>query len=218
MLVYSQSMNLELESGLTVPAPLLRLRAFFSEEYDYYDALPSEDPNHVGPVDVLATVAMNSFVNDAAKVRAVQRGMAERCDLLLAGIPEEADLLSFDLEVLKNLLHEAVQVRGVLIPVATKVLHRKRRSLVPMLDSVVIRYYLPEGPFAAFEDKRRAADAALPALAAFRADLQASLAPLTDICRALGAEGFAVTPLRVLELLVWTEVEPRGYYKSLTGA
>jgi hypothetical protein len=207
-------MNLELASGLEVADPLARLRMFFAEEYDYYDGLPSGDPNHVGPVDVLATVAMNSFINDAAKVRGVQRGMAERCDSLLAEIPEQADLLSFDLGVVRNLLHEAVQVRQVLVPVATKVLHRKRRSLVPMLDSVVVRYYLPEGPFAPFEDNRRAADAAVPVLAPFRKDLETGLEPLVDLGHAVREVGFVVTPLRVLELLVWTEVEPRGYYRS----
>ena len=140
--------------------------------------------------------------------------MAEHCDSLLAEIPEQADLLSFDLGVVRNLLHEAVQVRQVLIPVATKVLHRKRRSLIPMLDSVVVRYYLPEGPFAPFEDSRRAADAAVPVLTAFRKDLETGLEPLVDLCHALHQVGFVVTPLRVLELLVWTEVEPRGYYRS----
>jgi len=211
-------MNLELASGLVVANPLGGLRAFCAEEYDYYDGLPSEHPNHVGPVDVLATVAMNSFINDAAKVRAVQRGMAERCDPMLAEIPEDADLVSFDLDVVRNLLHEAVQVRHVLVPVATKVLHRKRRSLVPMVDSVLLRYYLPEGPFAPFEDKRRAADAVMPALVAFREDLRTSLEPLADICRALRQEGFLLTPLRALELLIWTEVEPRGYYRKLSGS
>jgi Family of unknown function (DUF6308) len=211
-------MNLELASGLVVADPLRRLRAFSAEEYDYYDGIPSDDPNHVGPVDVLATVAMNSFINDAAKVRTVQRGMAERCDPLLTGIPEEADLLEFDLEVVRNLLHEAVQVRQVLVAVATKVLHRKRRSLIPMLDSVVVRHYLPEGPFPPHQDKRRAADAAMPALVAFREDLRTCRDPLSDMCRVLGQEGFVLTSLRALELLIWTEVEPRGYYRKLSGS
>lgn len=124
---------------------------------------------------------------------------------MLGQITEEADIVTFDLDVVRNLLHEAVQVRHVLIPVATKVLHRKRRSLVPMLDSVVLRHYLPQGPFGPFEDKGRAAGAVVPALAAFREDLLASVEPLGDMCATLRKEGFRVTPLRALELLVWTE-------------
>jgi hypothetical protein len=117
-------MSLELASGLSIAEPLQRLRGFLVEEYDFYDALPSEDPNHVGPVDVLASVAMNSYVNDAAKVRVVQRGMAERCDPLLGQIPEDANLSTFDLDIVRDLLHAAIQVRHVLVPVATKVLHK----------------------------------------------------------------------------------------------
>ncbi len=70
--------------------------------------------------------------------------MATNCEPILPSIPQDADLLDLDClsEPLRELLHAAVQIKGVLIPVATKVLHRKRRSLVPMLDSVVIRHYL----------------------------------------------------------------------------
>lgn len=205
-------MELALASGATITDPLTRLRAFFEEEYGFYDGIPSNEPDHIGAVDVLATVAMNSFVNDAAKVRVVQRGMAEQCDPLLREIPVGADLAEFDLAALRDLLHAAVQVRNVLVPVATKVLHRKRRALIPMLDSVVLRYYLPDAPAAPFEDKRRAADATVPALAAFRTDLRDHRGSLDDMCGALRQEGYPVTALRALEVLVWTEVEPRRYY------
>jgi hypothetical protein len=211
--------ELVLASGASIAEPLGRMRTFMAEEYDYYDGIPSEEPNHIGPVDVLATVAMNSYVNDAAKVRAVQRGMAARCDPLLREIPENADLADVDLEVVRELVHEAVQVRNVLVPVATKVLYRKRRSLIPMLDSVVLRYYQPGGRFAAFEDKRRAASAALPVLEAFREDLSNSREPLEGLSQSLHEDGYGgVTALRVLEVLVWTEVEPRGYYAARAGS
>lgn len=87
---------------------------------------------------------MNSFVNNAAKVRRVHRGLAERCDPLLPSIPVEADLASFDsdLALTGGLLDAACQAWGVWIPVATKVLHRKRRRLIPMLDTVVVEHYL----------------------------------------------------------------------------
>jgi hypothetical protein len=52
------------------------------------------------------------------------------------------------------------------------------------------------------------------ALAAFREDVRAGTEPLGYMCRTLRLEGFRVTSLRALELLVWTEVEPRGYYRN----
>jgi hypothetical protein len=48
-----------------------RLRTFLDEEYAYYNAIASTDPAHITPMDVLVTVSVNSFVNDAAKVRRV---------------------------------------------------------------------------------------------------------------------------------------------------
>jgi Family of unknown function (DUF6308) len=59
--------------------------------------------------------------------------------------------------------------------VATKVLHRKRRNLIPMLDNVAIEYYLQamaqEHLRAASQDKRRAPSVAMTAVRAFREDL-----------------------------------------------
>lgn len=118
---------------------------------------------------------------------------------------------------LRELLHAAVQPRGVLIPVATKVLHRKRRSLIPMLDNVVLGYYLNTDAHRALlprtQDKAKAADVAMTALDLFRADLLGGGQAIDGLRVSLGEHGFELTPVRVLELLVWTEVEPAAYYR-----
>ena len=67
---------LELASGCAIERPLDRLKWFCEGEYAYYDAIPSVDPNGIDPLDVLVTVAMNSFVNSATKVHRVHQGMA----------------------------------------------------------------------------------------------------------------------------------------------
>jgi hypothetical protein len=120
---------------------------------------------------------MNSFVNSANRVRSVHRGLAGVCEPILGQIPEDADLRTFDLAPVQRLLDAACRVRWVLVPVATKVLHRKRRSLIPMLDGVVINYYRRAGvrvSDAALQDGARAAGAVMPVLEAFRADLTAA--------------------------------------------
>ena len=105
--------------------------------------------------------------------------MRDACEPLLPQIAEDADLLDLDRwrEPLHELLHAAVQPRDVLIPVATKVLHRKRRGLIPMLDNVVLQHYFrsPEQRtlLAASQSKANAADVAMRALDLFRADLVA---------------------------------------------
>jgi len=210
----------ELPSGCAIERLDERMLAFCHGEYVYYDAIPSSDPNRIEPLDVLVTVAMNSFVNSAVKVHLVHRGMATSCEPILSTIPEDADLIDLDLwrEPLRELLHAAVQVRWVLIPVATKVLHRKRRSLIPMLDSIVLRHYL-NGPehkaiLPGTENKAKAADVAMEALRLFRDDLLQAQGAIEALQKELALVGFSLTPVRILELLVWTQVEPNGNYRT----
>lgn len=74
--------SLHLPSGLNIAAPMDRLIAFCREEYDFYDGVLYGDPNRIEPVDVLATVSVNSFINNATAVRKIQRGLAEKCELM----------------------------------------------------------------------------------------------------------------------------------------
>ena len=202
-----------------ITSPHQRLLSFCRAEYAYYDAISSTAPKRIEPVDVLVTVAMNSRVNDAARVRGVHQGLAAKCDVLLATLPEDANLLELERwrDPLRELLHAAVQVKGVLIPVATKVLHRKRPALIPMLDQVVLDYYLNTDAHRALlpgtQDKSRAADAAMVAVNLFRNDLIAAEDEIDGLREALAQHGFPLTHVRVLELLVWMEVEPTGYYR-----
>jgi len=209
--------RLVLASGLEIHCGLDRLRRFCAEEHPYYDAIPSRDPHRIEPEDVLVTVAVNSFVNHAARVRSVHRGLAAECGPLLAGIPEDADLRSCDPGVVEALLAAACRVHGVLVPVATKVLHRKRRLLIPMLDSVLIDAYRRVGVAvsgAALQDGRRAAAAVMPVLEAFSNDLRAAWDPLTRLGESLREASYPLTTLRILETLIWIHNEPRGYYRN----
>jgi hypothetical protein len=216
--------TLVLSSGLRIEEPTDRLLRFCREEFDYYDGLPIGHVDRIEPLDVLATVAVNSRVDNAAAIRAVHRGMAEACDPLLPQIPVDADLLEFDsdLEVARRLLEAAVQVPRVLIPVATKILHRKRPAFIPMLDGVVLVHYFkaksPPYPWSRTQDKRWAASVGVEMLDQFRVDLDAAQPGLDELRRELASAGYVLSRVRLLELLVWTEVEPRGYYRMLARA
>ncbi len=210
--------HLKLRNGLDIQDPLSRLTKFCNEEYDYYDGIVSSNPNHIEPLDVLVTVAVNSRVNDAAAVRSVHRGLAASCDPLLAQIPVGADLLdAVYVPQVVNLLDKAVQVPRVLLPVATKVLHRKRPQLIPMLDNVVITHYLSSlnrselGPKS--QDKQHAAAVGQMVLEAFRQDLAEAIGELAELSARLTGGGWLLTPTRVLEILVWTETETAKYYR-----
>lgn len=209
---------------LTLPSghianPHPRLLSFCQAEYAYYDAIPSVNADQIEPLDVLVTVAMNSFINDAVTVRRVHQSLAANCDRLLPTLPEDADLADLEgwRQPLRELLHSAVQAPLVLIPRATKVLHRKRRSLIPMLDNVVLGYYLNTEAHRALlpgtQDKARAADVAMTALELFRGDLADAESAIDGLRTSLEEHGFRVSPVRILELLIWMEAEPAGYYR-----
>src|SRR4051794_23093594 len=109
--------------------------------------------------------------------------MSERCDQILAAIPADTDLTDRSPETLadvRSLLEAAMGGKGILVAVATKVLHRKRPRLIPMMDSVLLGHYL-SGP-----ERRRllartiekasaasAAEAVMVAIGGFRGDLVA---------------------------------------------
>lgn len=93
-----------------------RLVRFCREEYDYYDAVPPCDPNRIEPLDVLASVGINSRLNTAAKVRTVHRGMSAAVNPLLQHIPQEAALHAFpSLDALHELLAAAITSKFVLL-------------------------------------------------------------------------------------------------------
>ena len=217
-----EATKIVLPSGLSFPLEeaYARLLRFCREEYDYYDRIPDLSPHRVEPVDVLVTLSMNSFINDAAKVRTVHRGLAGLCDSVLPRIPVDADLLTFDAELRQfhQLIHAAVQAPRVLVPVATKVLHRKRRGFIPMLDSVLINHYVNVLQRPDLREKSQlktfAASVAVDVLKAFRADLSHSQAHIGRLRSRLGDHGFDLSMVRILEVLIWMETERNGYYRS----
>ncbi len=118
-----------------------------------------------------------SFGVAAAQLRDIHHGLVQACNPMLSDIPVGADLRIDDPELarLGHLRQAAVRVRGVLLPVATKVLHRKRRQLIPIPDNVLIEHYLDATGARRLrdrsQDKRRAAEVAVHVLRAFRDDL-----------------------------------------------
>lgn len=214
--------DVTLPSGLVVdlsPEPLLR---FAEEEWPYYDGVPDRNPAQVLPEDVLVTVAMNAFPYSATadKIRRVHQGLAKACNPILAEVPVGADLRTFDQDTstAKELLSAACGVREVLLPVATKVLHRKRKSWIPMLDTVVNVGYLTalgkSGLKARLEDGTRAGGVGAYLMGAFRRDLLAVEHELAELSELVSDRGMPMTELRILEVVIWHALEPRGYYRS----
>ena len=62
--------------------------------------------------------------------------------------------------------------------------------------------------------KQHAASVAVEVLKAFREDLRHCHAAIAPLRSSLADAGYALTPVRILEILLWTETERQGYYRG----
>lgn len=154
--------------------------------YSYYDTLHDQDPHDVGPIDVLAAAALHpNFTRADLEWFARHRKTLQD---LLAQLPN-IDLADADTAVLNTL--PTLAGSGVELSLLSKVLHRKRPKLIPLLDRTLTGWYRrqlstqgaaawAELVHALAEDLRGNADELAPLR---------SIAPLTD--------------LRIADIVIW---------------
>ena len=161
--------------------------------YSYYDALHDTDSNDVGPIDVLAAAALHPKISRAdlewfARHRKTLQGF-------LVHMPEGVDLADAD-PTLVNAI-PTLAGRGVELSLLSKVLHRKRPKLIPLLDRTLTGWYrrqLRTQSAAAWPDLVRALAEDLRGNADEIEALR-PIAPLTD--------------LRIADIVIWMESQHR---------
>jgi hypothetical protein len=104
---------------------------------------------------------------------------------------------------LRQLFDAFADIRGVGFSKMTKSLHRKRPALIPMLDSVVQKY-LQEDPGAQAPYGERGLDL----VRAYKRDLDRNRAALRAVRQELARRGYALTEVRILDLLIWSAQNP----------
>ena len=191
--------RLVLRNGVEILDALQTVLEFVERDSSYrtYDLAPVKQDDILTEADVRVG---NAIV--ARMPGRVIKGFAARAPAIgaaLTRIPPKATLMAADEQVpwqgLQALLLAAAGIEEVGLPRATKVLHKKRPALLPILDSVVEQYLrkveqLPRrGDFVAggldlIRAYKRELDANAEALHALRAELQIRGADLTE-CRLL---------------------------------
>ncbi|NCD17157.1 MAG: hypothetical protein EOL91_07560 [Actinobacteria bacterium] len=110
-----------------------------------YDFAPQPDPDEIARQDAITTRIIASRISNAQAQQIVERARANR--ELLQAIPVEARLHDADpaetdgLYDAMSALHAALQGPGVRDSKVSKLLHLKRPSLYPILDSALARFY-----------------------------------------------------------------------------
>jgi len=164
--------------------------------YRYFDHVPSESPNEVASVDVLAAAALHPGLSRTDLAFFVDR--ADDLSDWLRSVPVHAELRSADSDLLDH-LDALVDFDGVSITLLSKVLHRKRPSLIPLLDRHIIDWYRP------VTSQRSATLAWAPIIRAMQQDLIGDLnGSLTQIADALRPE-LASPPsaIRLIDIAIW---------------
>ena len=101
---------------------------------------------------------------------------------------------------LGQLFDAFADIRGVGFSKMTKTLHPKRPALIPMLDSVVQKHLHDDdiGAAAPFGER------ALALVRGYKRDVDRNRTALRSVRQELGRRGYAVSEVRILDLLIWS--------------
>lgn len=138
-------------AGIEVPLALDRIRRYCglpwsggpSETWawQFYDALESGDPTHVGKIDVLAAASLHPGLS--RHDLAYFHEQADQVDGWLSWLPTDGMLADASDGIVEHLVSLPAALPGPSLTLLTKVLHRKRPHLIPLLDRHVIDWYRP---------------------------------------------------------------------------
>lgn len=207
-------MNLHLCNGTEIIDADLKLIRFMENEYDLYDGVEVSQDSTLSLFDILLSIMMNSRLDTADKVKSIWEGRGP-VEAALSHIPsnialQDANTPWDDL----NILFDAFcGVRWAGPAVSTKILYKKRPSLIPIYDSVIGAYIdgcndeppLPRGSSPGAHMVR--------GMKCFHKMLMASIDEIEQLRGLPEMSRFAISPMRVLEVLLWIENEAVGYYR-----
>lgn len=204
---------LTLKSGLSIREPLAKLRRFCDGEYALYDAVCTPQDNELTVHDILLSVAVNSRL-DAKGLSSIWREkwrVEQHLRLLLPGLDLADSSTEIPWDTVVRMFEEFEHTRHAKLAVASKILHKKRPSLIPIMDYVIRRYYEQTYPSYAWSPKCGPLSGQL--MRHFRQDLVAVQSQLQALASHLRAAGNPLTLVRLLEMLIWIEKEPKGHYR-----
>ena len=204
--------SLTLRSGADLDDPLELARVFIAQDgsYQNYDLAEVSRDDRLSESDV--RVANRIIARMGQDTVAAILTRAPAASAALARIPADASLVRQDADIpwlpLEDLFGAFESLPGVGLPRLTKVLHKKRPALVPILDSVVDRYLVAVGgPVAGALGERGTALTRL-----YKEELDACLPVLACVREALLADGVDLTECRLLDIYLWAYL---GQYDPL---
>jgi hypothetical protein len=190
-----------LRNGVDVEDPL-RIVLGFLEAHWAFDVGEHSGPASFGESDLRLANRGGARISAAEIAAIVERRRA--IERALRAIAPDASLAAVANSVpwlpLTQLFDAFADIRGVGFSKMTKALHRKRPALIPMLDSVVQKYLEDDDPGTQAPFGERA----LGLVRGYKRDLDRNRAALRTVRRELARRNYAVTEVRILDLLIWS--------------
>jgi hypothetical protein len=189
-----------LRSGVRIEDPLTAVLGFLEEEWAY-NVSDVSAPGSFGEPDLRLANRGGARISAAEIAAILER--RRRIERALWAIAADASLAAAAGSVpwlpLRRLFDAFADIRGVGFSKMTKALHRKRPALIPLLDSVVQRYLEEDdpGPTAAFGER------GLALVRGYKRDLDRNRAALRAVRRELVRRDYALSEVRILDLLIW---------------
>jgi hypothetical protein len=176
--------------------------------YPYYDLPPADpDPAHVNSSDVLRAAALHAGLSRANLAFFIEN--AAQLDSVLSGLPRSVDLSDADDSTISQIvaLADLAEPGRAELSLITKVLHTKRRRLIPLLDRSLLDWYHPT-------ISQRGAGAWAELVRAVHTDLSApsNQTALDEIRLRLErdlASELIPSALRLADIAVWMETTQR---------
>ena len=198
--------QLNLPSGLVIEDVQAKLAGLFSRWYDLYDAVPVPRDDTLRSEEIALCIMMNSRMSGNTGLAVwehredIQRG--------LRLIPADADLASVHVpwEGVQALFDPFQSIPRAKLGVATKILHKKRPGLIPMLDTLLVGHYHPR---LAKTRARTLGGYAVNLMKLFREDLLAVFPEVTALCSIASERQKPVTPVRMLDHMGWSALVER---------
>ena len=213
------AIDIRLPSGLHLRdvGGMLR-RKFDMWPWGNYDGLVVNDPFAITDNDVdisFSGIGARSSVNRDVYKAQIREKLAE-LNTFLREIPSETMLEDLDLAEVRGpivgLIDCLTDLKGVKIANATKITHRHRPGLLPIVDSVLENYYkyaISIRDECRFQDLKRARTQSwgmyyLAILDQIREDIRATTDQLDQLRQEIaGTEYAGASRLRILESLIW---------------
>jgi hypothetical protein len=196
---------IRLSNGTIVEEPLAVASAFIGTGNGYrnYDAAPVAQDCALTEADVRVANRSTARMSDAVVAGILSR--RAEIDAALRRIPVSASLTDDWADVpwegFRALVAAFDGVAAVGLARITKVMHRKRPALIPMLDSVVEAYLAGLDPVPRAWPR---AERAVALTRTYKREMDRNQLALTCLRAEMATRGFELTECRLLDIFVWT--------------